>query len=35
LKLLQEPLVIDIEAEGFGGSVKVGAVNEKRNPLLA
>jgi hypothetical protein len=35
LKLFQESLVIDIEAEGLRGSVKVGAVNEKRNPLLA
>jgi hypothetical protein len=31
LKLAQELLVVDIEAERFGGGVKIGAVDEERD----
>src|SRR3712207_4954270 len=35
LKLLQEPLVVDVESECLRGRVKICAVNEERDPLLA
>src|SRR5262249_40766509 len=34
LKLAQQPLVIDVEAERLGGRVKVGALYEQRGLLL-
>jgi len=33
LELAQQALVVDVEADGLGGGVKVGAVNKERNLL--
>src|SRR5229473_938658 len=34
LEFAQQPLVVDVEAQGLGGRVKIGAVDEQRDLLL-